>query len=404
MSDFLDAAEATHWRSQWDLAPGVTYLNHGSFGPPPRPVQDARRAWQEQMEAQPMDFFCRRLEPAWFQSRRRLAGLIGVDEGNLVFAENATAAMNVLAHSLPLRSGDEVLLTDHEYGAVLRIWRRAVDRVDGAALRTARLPLPIESADQVVDAIFAAAGDRTRLLIVSHITSPTAVTLPVEPIVAEAKRRGILVCIDGPHAVAQLPLELDRLGCDFYCASCHKWLSAPFGSGFLYVAPQDHLLIRAPLLSWGRLPPTRLETWSDEFIWCGTRDPSPYLAIPAAIDFLEQVGLDRFRRHTHALAQYARQRLVELTGQTPIVPDSPDWYGCMAHVPLPPGDAAALQHQLWAEDGIEVPIVSWNDRRWIRVSCHLYNTRQEIDRLGEAVRKRMRDEGSIARRPMTSDQ
>ena len=391
MSDFLDAAEAAYWRSQWDLAPGVTYLNHGSFGPPPRPVQAARRAWQEQLDAQPMDFFARRLEPAWFQARRRLAGLIGADERNLVFAENATAAMNVVAQSLLLRPGDEVLLTDHEYGAVQRIWRRAVEAVEGAALRTAKLPLPIEAAGQVVDAIFAGAGDRTRLLIVSHITSPTAVTLPVEAIVAESQRRGIRVCVDGPHAVAQLPLDVDRLGCDFYCASCHKWLSAPFGSGFLYAAPQHQALIRTPQLSWGRLPPTRLEVWSDEFVWSGTRDPSPYLAIPAAIDFLEQVGLDRFRRHTHALAQYARQRLVELTGQMPIVPDSPDWYGCMAHVPLPPGDAAALQQQLWADDGIEVPVVSWNDRRWIRVSCHLYNTRQEIDRLAEAVRKKVLD-------------
>ena len=258
-------------------------------------------------------------------------------------------------------------------------------------MRTAKLPLPIDTAEQVVDAVFAAATERTRLLVISHITSPTAVTLPVEAIVAEAKRRGILVCIDGPHAVAQLPLDLERLGCDFYCASCHKWLSAPFGSGFLYVAPQHHARIRPPLLSWGRLPPTRLETWSDEFIWSGTRDPSPYLAVPAAIDFLEQVGLDRFRRHTHALAQYARRRLVELTGRTPIVPDSPDWYGCMAQVPLPPGDAAMLQRRLWTADGIEVPIVSWNDRRWIRVSCHLYNCRQEIDRLVEAVRREMRE-------------
>jgi len=393
MSEFLAAAEAAYWRSQWDLAPGVTYLNHGSFGPPPRPVQAARRAWQEQMDAQPMDFFFRRLEPAWFQARRRLAGLIGADERNLVFAENATAAMNVLAHSLPLGPGEDVLLTDHEYGAVQRIWRRAAESAEGAAMRIAKLPLPIETAEQVVDAIFAAASERTRLLVVSHITSPTAVTLPVEAIVAEAKRRGILVCIDGPHAVAQLPLDLERLGCDFYCASCHKWLSAPFGSGFLYVAPQHHARIRPPLLSWGRLPPTRLETWSDEFIWSGTRDPSPYLALPAAIDFLEQVGLDRFRRHTHALAQYARQRLVELTGQTPIVPDSPDWYGCMAQVPLPPGDAATLQRRLWTADGIEVPIVSWNDRRWIRVSCHLYNSCQEIDRLVEAVRRGMKDEG-----------
>lgn len=387
MSDIFEPAEAAYWRSQWDLAPGVSYLNHGSFGPPPRPVQVARRAWQDQLDAQPMDFFVRRLEPAWFRARRRLADLVRADERNLVFAENATAAMNVVAYSLPLRPGDEVLLTDHEYGAVQRIWRQAAERAAGAAVCVAQLPVPIESAEQLVDAIFAAATDRTRLLVVSHITSPTAVTLPVERIVARAKQQGMLVCVDGPHAIAQLPLELESLGCDFYCASCHKWLCAPFGSGFLYVAAQHQAAVRPPLLSWGRLPPEPLRAWSDEFLWSGTRDPSAYLAVPAAIDFLDQVGWDRFRRHTHALAQYARQRLCELTAQTPLVPDSPDWYGSMAHVPLPPGDARELQRQLWTEYGIEVPIIAWNERRWIRVSCHLYNTRQEIDRLVDAVRR-----------------
>jgi isopenicillin-N epimerase len=386
-TDSMDAQEAAFWRNQWDLAPGVVYLNHGSFGPPPKPVQDARRAWQEQQDRQPMDFFMRRYEEAWFGARRRLAEFVGAEEGNLVFADNATAAMNVVASSVGLAPGDEVVLTDHEYGAVTRIWRRATERVGGVELRIAELPLPVESPEAVVESILAATSDRTRLLIVSHITSPTAITLPVGPIVQQARRRGIAVCVDGPHAVAQLPLALDGLGCDFYCASCHKWLSAPFGSGFLYVAPRFQEMIQPPLLSWGRLAPSRVAVWSDEFIWSGTRDPSACLSIPSAIDFLRQVGLDRFRRDTHRLAQYARQRLVELVGQPPIVPDSSQWYGCMAHVPLPPGETLPLQQRLWSDFGIEVPIVGWNDRRWIRVSCHLYNTAAEIDRLVDALRR-----------------
>jgi len=373
------------WGDQWQLSPGVTYLNHGSFGPPPKPVQAARRSWQDRLYGQPMDFFMRQYEEAWFSSRACLAQFIDADEQNLVFAENATAAMNVVAHSFPLRSCDEVVLTDHEYGAVLRIWQRATARAGAAEPRIARLPLPIESADRVLDAVFAATGDRTRLLVVSHITSPTAVTLPVREIVAEANRRGIAVCIDGPHAPAQLPLNLNGLECDFYCASCHKWLCAPFGSGFLYVAPQHHDQIQPPLLSWGRLPQNSVRTWSDEFIWSGTRDPTAYLAVPAAIGFLRGIGFDTFREHAHRLAKYARNRLTELTGNDPIVPDSSQWYGSMAQVPLPLGDAATLQRRLWSEHGIEVPIITWNDCRWIRVSCHLYNTRGDIDLLVDAL-------------------
>ena len=244
---------------------------------------------------------------------------------------------------------------------------------------------PVESSQQIADAVLGAAGERTRLLVVSHITSPTAITLPVREIVQMARQRGILTCIDGPHAIAQLPLDLRQLGCDFYCASCHKWLCAPFGSGFLYVAAEHHDMMQPPALSWGRLPPTERTVWSDEFVWSGTRDPSPYLSVPAAIDFLQQIGLERFRVATHDLARYARQRLVDLVGMEPIVPDSSQWYGNMAHVPLPPGDAADLKKRLWSDYGIEVPIIQWDNRRWIRVSCHLYNTRSEIDRLIDAL-------------------
>ncbi len=373
------------WNALWDLRPGVTYLNHGSFGPPPKPVQAARRWWQRQLDSQPMDFFVRQYESAWFAARGRLAEFVGADERDLVFVENATAAMNVVAASLRLGPDDEVLLTDHEYGAVQRIWQRATTLVGAREPRIAELPDRIETAEQVVDAVFAAAGPRTRLLVVSHITSPTAITLPVQAIVREAHRRGILVCVDGPHAPAQLPIDLAELGCDFYCASLHKWLSAPFGSGFLYVRPEHQSRIVAPQLSWGRLLPNRPETWSDEFIWSGTRDPSAWLAVPAAVDFLRQVGEEPFRNHGYELATYARTRLAELTGLTPITPDDRQWYTCMAHAPLPPGDSVSLQRELWQRYAIEVPIVSWNNRRWIRVSCHLYNRRADIDRLIAAL-------------------
>ena len=182
--------EAGAWRDHWDLRPGVTYLNHGSFGPPPQVVQRARQHWQAELDRNPMDFFVRHYEPAWFAARQTLATFVGAAAENLVFADNATSAMNVVAHSFPLQAGDEVLVNDHEYGAVVRIWQRATQAV-GAALRSVRLPLPVQSAEQIVEALFAAATSRTRLIVVSHITSPTAITLPVASICAQARRRGI---------------------------------------------------------------------------------------------------------------------------------------------------------------------------------------------------------------------
>jgi isopenicillin-N epimerase len=378
-----------NWRDAWSIRPDTIYLNHGSFGPSPRVVQQCQMDWQQQLASQPMDFFVRHFEPAWLAARKRLAEFVGVDPECLVFMENSTAAMNTVASSLPLPPGDEVLLTDHEYGAVGRIWRRACQLAGTVEPRIAKLPSRFESADMVIDAIFRDVTDRTRCLVVSHVTSPTAVILPVQQICVEAKRRGISVCVDGPHAPAQIPLVIDELGCDFYTASLHKWVSAPLGSGFLFVAPQWHERIKTPQLSWGRLAPAKPIKWWEEFVWPGTRDPSAYLGSEAAIDFLEGVGLPAFRAHTHNLARYARQCLVDLTGLEPATPDDPSWYGSMVSVPLPPGDAAGLQCDLWQSHGIEVPVIERGGRRSIRVSCHLYNNKQDIDSLVRALGERL---------------
>jgi isopenicillin-N epimerase len=278
-------------------------------------------------------------------------------------------------------------------------------------MKIAALPLPFRTADETVDALRAASTPRTRLVVVSHITSPTAVILPIAEICRWARQADIAVAIDGPHAVAHVPLSIDALDCGFYAASCHKWLSAPFGAGFLYVAPRFQAQVRPPQISWGRLLPGEIQTWSDEFIWSGTRDPSAYLSIPAAIDFLTDIGLVGFRARTHALAAYARRRLVDLCGLEPMTPDDPAWYGSMAHVPLPaaargnrPGSQAEaghinehrdrscptgnpLQGRLWRDFHIEAPVVEFHGQRYLRVSCHLYNDRSQIDQLVDAVKK-----------------
>lgn len=392
-------------RSDWSFPEGMSYLNHGSFGPSPRVVQEVRENWSRQLNANPMDFFLRQFDGALEDAAARLGQWIGVDSRDLVFVDNATVAMNIVSESLPLGPGDEVLLNDHEYGAVFRVWRAACERV-GARIVSPTLgigdhdeePRRFEQPADISGPILSAITPRTKLIVISHITSPTAITFPVEDVCREARLRGVPVCIDGPHAIAMQQVNLRRIDCDFYCASLHKWLSAPFGSGFLYVRQNWQSKLKPHLTSWGRSLGGNPPRWQDDLNWLGTRDPAPFLSVPAAIDFLERVGLDTFREQTHELARYARQRLEPILGQTATIPDSPDWYGSMIAIPLPPGSSKKarpnsihpLQHALWSEHRIEVPVTECHGHRYLRVSCHLYNTTAEIDTLCEAVRSELR--------------
>lgn len=363
---------------------GTTYLNHGSFGICPEPVRRVRLEWIERTDHQPMNTFLREHESSWLESLAVLADFVGTGPENMVFADNATFAMNIVADSFPLRGGDEVLSNNHEYGAVHRIWERACQR-SGARLVIAHLPEVFESHDQIVAAIFANATARTRLLIISHITSPTALIMPVEAICAEARRRGIAVCIDGPHALAQLEVNIDTLGCDFYTASCHKWLAAPLGTGFLYAHPRWHDQMTPQLMSWGRILPNVPRSWNEEFIWPGTRDFSGYYSVAAAIRFMRSAGLPDFRARVRAMTAETSRQLIDWSGKHPIGLDIGLWYGSMAHVPLPSGDWSGLQKRLWEQHGIEVPVILFDNRWYIRVSHHLYTMRSDVDRLLAAL-------------------
>lgn len=376
------------WRSAWSLRPGVTFLNHGSFGLVPYEVQAARQEWQRRLYENPMDFFLRQMEVELDRVASKLGKFIGAAPRDLVFVDNATVGMNIVAQSIGLEAGDEILLTNHEYGAVRRIWQKRCER-SGAKVVIQNLPQPLDSVPALVDQLFSGVTARTKLLVFSQISSPTAVILPAAEICRRARQLRIPVCIDGPHALATLPLNLSQLGCDFYCASGHKWLSAPNGSGFLYVSGKHHQHLTPSIVSWGGSVAGRTATWQDEFNWQGTRDPAAYLAISSAIDFLDRVGWETFRRQTHDLAQFARQRITELTGLEALVPDHREWYGPMISLPIPSqglsapaqGQRDPLQDRLWSEHQIEVPITWWGGQRLLRVSCHLYNTEEDIDRL-----------------------
>ncbi len=388
----LSRFDWNEFRSQWDLAPAVTYLNHGSFGPSPRVVREARQRWSDELERNPMEFFVRRQEALLDEAARELGQFLNGRPENLAFVPNATVAMNIVAQNTPLAPGDEVLLNDHEYGAVIRIWGSHCQRA-GAKTVLAKLPMGEATASDRVDAIFNRVTPRTKMIVISHVTSPTALILPVEEVCRRAKPLGIPVCIDGPHAIAMLPLALDQIGCDFYCASLHKWLAAPFGSGFLYSKPKHRSGLKPSIISWGRSLSGRESRWVDEFHWSGTSDPAAYLAVPEAIRFLQSVGLDRFRDQCHTLAQYAGQQLAQRCEAVPLANDSE--FGTMLTLELPrlkrveqqPGTPHPLQLQLATEFGIEIPIVEWQDRMHIRVSCHLYNTPEQIDRLVEVLER-----------------
>lgn len=380
------------WRSAWSLPPDVTFLNHGSFGLVPYDVQAARDTWQRRLYANPVNFYVREMDVALLKAAERLGQFVGAAARDLVFVDNATVAMNIVAHSVPLQPGDEVLLTNHEYGAVRRIWQKRCDR-SGAKLVIQNLPQPLESTAALLDQLFAAVTEKTKLLVFSQISSPTAVILPAAEICRRAGELRVPVCIDGPHAVGVLPLDIQELGCDFYCASCHKWLCAPNGSGFLYVSRKRQVELDPVIVSWGGSIAGRPPTWQDEYNWQGTRDPAACLAVPAALDFFDRIGWENFRERTHALAQLARELITDLTGLEALVPDSPEWYGPMISLPLPTqgltapghGHRDPLQDYLWDEHRIEVPITWWHGQRLVRVSCHLYTTTDDIERLSKGL-------------------
>lgn len=379
----------------WNLDPDTVYLNHGSFGPSPNDVRAAREEWSAMLERQPMRFFCQEMEELLETTADELARFLNTKAARLALVDNATVAMNIVAASVDLQPGDEVLLTDHEYGAVRNIWQERC-RTTGGRLVTATLPFPVTSRSETVAAVENAVTEQTKVIVVSHVTSPTAVILPVREICQAARKRGITTVVDGPHAVAMLDVCPENIGCDYYCASCHKWLCAPFGSGFLWAHPKHHPGILCPITSWNGSIAGRPPCWQDRINWLGTRDPAPLLSITAAIRFLKQHGLKIFRTHAHRLICHARRELLAINGISPFCTTSEDDIVSMCAVELPQpsdwepgyhGHPDPLQTELRDEHGIEVPVASWNGHRYLRVSVHLYNSIEQIDQFVTAVRQ-----------------
>lgn len=371
------------------MRPDVAFLNHGSFGACPRPVFDTYQAWQRELEAEPVEFLGRRINDLLAEARKVLGGFVGAEADDLVFVTNATYGVNVVARSLDLGPGDEVLTTDHEYGACDRTWKFICES-RGARYVKIPIPLPLPDDDEIIDRLWAGVNERTKVIFVSHITSPTAIILPIAEICRRAREAGILTVIDGAHTPGQIELRLEELGADFYTGNCHKWLCAPKGSGFLYARREQQARLYPLIVSWGWESETPGPSpFIDHFTWLGTADPSAHLSVPAAIEFQRGYDWPQVREACHALAISARKRLEDVTEMPTISSESN--YVQMCAIELPAGSIEKLGTRLFDEYKVEVPLVRWNNREFLRISIQAYNSVEDVDRLVDALGKMVRE-------------
>ena len=378
----------------WLLDPHVIQLNHGSFGATPRPVLEEQDRWRRLMEANPTGFVVDTFEPALDEARNKLCTLVGADPADLVFITNATMGVNAVVRSLRFEPGDELLTINHVYNACRNALEYAAAR-SGATVVVADVPFPLGSPDLVVDALLAAVTGRTRFVLIDHVTSPTGLVLPIERIITPLEARGVTVMVDGAHGPGMVPVDLERLGASYYTGNCHKWLSSPMGSGFLWARSGLGERLIPPVISHGwNDPRTDRPRFHLLFDYMGADDPSPHLAVPAAIDFLSSLypnGLAGTMDHNRSLALAARDLLSEFLGIDHPAPDS--MIGSLAAVPLPDskeemGRFDPLGLRLLDKYRIQVPVFPWP--RWpqhcVRISAAPYNDLDQYEALVAALR------------------
>lgn len=335
------------------------------------------------MELQPVEFVQRRLPGLMADSRADLGEYLNVPSDDLVYVPNATHGLNIIAKSLPLEAGDEILTTDHEYGALDMTWEFYCGK-SGAVYRRMPIPVPMTTPEAFVDYFWSGVTARTRIIYLSHITSPTALIFPIKEICRKARAAGILTVIDGAHAISQLPIDLADIDADIYTGNNHKWLSAPKGSGFLYVNPEHQDWVESNIISWGWKEPSTFVSRNE---YQGTRDMAPFLATPAAIKYQQEHDWASQRARCHALALKARDQIADLWDVPPLSPDEPDvWFSQLVTCPLPNIDVAVAKARLYDEFRVEVPFIDWNGIKGVRVSFQAYNDENDLDRLLEALK------------------
>jgi len=367
---------------------GIIFLNHGSFGACPRPVFEVYQDWQLKLERQPVEFLGRRAIDLLANAREQLADYLNAEADDVVYFPNPTTAINMVARCLDLQAGDEVLTTDHEYGAMDRTWRYVCGK-SGAEYIHVPIPLPVTSHEEFIETFWRGIKPRTRVIFMSHITSPTALIFPVKEICRRARELGIISIIDGAHSPGHIPLDLTDIGADIYTGACHKWLCAPKGAAFLYANPHIQPTLEPLVISWGyQSEKPGPSQFIDYHEWQGTRDLAAFLSVPSAIQFQNENHWDQVHRRCHHLAVKARYKINAITGSESISPDEPEWFGQMVAIRLPGiTDPEALKDQLYDEFRIEVLAQTWNKQPFMRISFQAYNLEADLEILLDALRQ-----------------
>ena len=367
------------------LDPDIIYLNHGSFGACPAPVFATYQRWQLELEREPVEFLGRRAGELMADARHALAEYLGCGPNDVVYFPNPTTAINMVAHSLVLKPGDEILATDHEYGAMNRTWRFVCGKT-GARYIEQPISVPCDSPDQVLEQFWSGATEHTRVIFISHITSPTALRFPVKAICERARQLGILTIVDGAHAPGQIHLQLDDLGADLYTGACHKWLCAPKGAAFLYARPEVQERMEPLVVSWGWEPEEPGPSpFIDQQEWQGTRDIAAFLAVPAAIEFQRDHDWEAVRRRCSRLASTLQSRLQQDLGLHAMTKSEPLKSSQMFSMQLPECNPEELQKSLLERYHIEIVGRRWSGLGLLRVSIQAYNDENDLETLTSAL-------------------
>ena len=370
-------------RALWPLEDGALYLNHGTVGVTPVEVLAAQWEIKQTIEAHPARFMRCRLKPGLRAAADRVAAHLGGDGDDYVFTDNATTGTNAVLRSMDLGPGDEILVTDHTYGAVANAARYACEKA-GATLVTVDIPFPIAHDDEAAAAIESGLSPDTRLAILDHVTSETGILLPLQRLVALCHDAGTRVLVDGAHAPGTVDLDIPSYGAEWYSANLHKWLFAPRGCGVLWADPRVQEDLHPAVISW-RLG----EGYTEEFDWTGTRDPSPFLSVPAALDFFDKIGGGLVAAHNHALAGAAARMFADRFGGQTGAPEG--MISAMGLAPLPErldaslDQAVTLRDHLARKHNIEVPIIPRSGRLWARLAAQVYCQMSDYEILADAI-------------------